>query len=159
MTDPIRRSIDAFLALVGGGQCPTDAEEAALLDIVDDLAVAVRHAPAGEVTSDLDAPRQDYDSIRAGLKGRFQRCGLYQSPALFESEEDPQLLTGDAIDDIVDIAVDLAEVVWLWDNAGQDEALWQLHHGFRSHWGDHLRGLQWYLHAVTAADNRVAGSL
>lgn len=57
-------------------------------------------------------------------------------------------MTGDAIDDLADIAGELQEVAWLWRNAGPDPALWQFHLLYRGHWGQHLHGLRLYFHAL-----------
>ncbi|MFN7134579.1 MAG: DUF5063 domain-containing protein, partial [Myxococcales bacterium] len=57
-----------------------------------------------------------------------------------------QIMVGDAIDDIVDIANDLQQVVWRWETTSEADALWHFRFSFTSHWGAHLRALQLYLH-------------
>jgi len=55
---------------------------------------------------------------------------------------------GDAIGDLADIVLEMRAVAWLWDHVGEADALWQLHFGFETHWGTHLRSLQWFVHAL-----------
>lgn len=84
--------------------------------------------------------------MRALATDRFHNYGLYGAPPLLEPGKEDELPTGDAIDDITDIAIDLHEAAWTWDNIGPDDGLWVFHIGFESHWGLHLRKLQAYLH-------------
>lgn len=57
-------------------------------------------------------------------------------------------MIGDAIDDIVDIAQELMDVAWLWEQAGADAACWQYRFGHDGHWGRHLRVLRAYQDAL-----------
>ena len=93
----------------------------------------------------MQAPRLDPKKLRAQVAARFPNYGLYRAPGV---EPEDEFLLGDAIDDLGDIAIDLAEVAWLWENAGESAALWQFFFGFESHWGSHLRNLQWYVHEM-----------
>lgn len=55
-----------------------------------------------------------------------------------------------AVGDLVEIAADLMEVLWLFDNASENDAIWQFRWGYRHHWGRHLHELRVYLHALAA---------
>jgi hypothetical protein len=56
-----------------------------------------------------------------------------------------RLGVGSAINDIAEIAEDMLEVKWLWENTSVENALWQFRWGYENHWGAHLRYLQLYL--------------
>jgi len=63
------------------------------------------------------------------------------------------MVVGDAIDDLADICSELHEGVRLAESIGDVGAASHLRWTFRTHWGKHLRELQWLLHSVlTAAD-------
>lgn len=53
---------------------------------------------------------------------------------------------GDAVDDLADIAMDLAGVAWRFEHTSAADALWHYEHLYRIHWGEHLRDLQRFLH-------------
>ena len=144
--DAIRTLMQEYLGLLETGRGSAEANERALIKILDRLALAVHEAPPGEVTDESEAPRLDYESTYAQAAARFPNYGLYGASRLLGPGEGDELLVGDAIDDITDIAIDMHEAAWAWDHIGQDEGLWTLRFGFESHWGLHLRELQAYLH-------------
>jgi hypothetical protein len=148
--DEIRTTIQAFLRLVTNGTGSVEDDETQLALLLDRLALASHHVvPFEEVDvgeEDVDAPRQDFEALRRLVCERFPNYGFYHvvlNPT--EVVADPKCGLGDAIDDIVDITGELKEVEWLWEHAGEVDALWSFDHGYRSHWRSHLRGLQLYL--------------
>ena len=56
--------------------------------------------------------------------------------------------TGDAIDDLADIANELTDFIWRWENNSENNALWYLGYSYEIHWNSHLRNLQTYLYAI-----------
>ena len=122
--------IEAFLDLVL--HCPSPAL-ADLARSLDDLAAVTHRAPPGDASGDFaDPPGQDYKTTYALIAARFPALGLC-AVADPLSPEDGKAMTGDAIDDLADIAGELQEVAWLWRNAGPDPALWQFHLLYRGH--------------------------
>ena len=116
---------------------------AALARSLDELAIAYYSTPPGlpdEDASDPPEPALTYASIGA----RFPELGFYgvASPA----ELTGSVMLGDAIDDVLDIARDLSEVIWRFENVGSDDANWHFRLLFQCHWGVHLRDLARYLH-------------
>ncbi len=85
---------------------------------------------------------------------RFPDYGLYRAAGTLPEDE---FLVGDAIDDLTDIALDLSAVAWLWEHAGESDALWEFHRSFETHWGSHLRALQVYVHELDAGARRTDG--
>jgi len=144
MADSLRETITEFLDLVERPPQTQENNEQLLIVLLDRLALA-SHGSAAGAPSELEVPDRDYQDVRARVEQRFPSYGLYTAPSV---EPGAEPLTGDAIDDITDIAIDLSEVAWLWENAGEEAARWQFLFGFKTHWGEHLRELQWYCHAA-----------
>lgn len=143
----IRRILLEFLDLVEGRAGSVTDAERLLSILLDQLAMATHGQPPAAPVGDLEAPRRSGAEVRVRVAARFPNYGLYRSAGV---EPEGELLVGDAIDDITDIALDLSEVGWLWEHGGETDALWQFHFSFEQHWGAHLRGLQWYLHELRA---------
>lgn len=94
-----------------------------------------------------EPPEKDYKATRESIGKLFPTLGYYNVALdISEKIEQSSLSVGDAIDDIVDIAGDLNEVRWRFENTSEDDALFHFQLLFRSHWGMHLRSLQLYLH-------------
>lgn len=131
-----------FLAVVWAGGRPTDA---ALTAVLDQLLAAYHHTPdAMPSDSDLEAPREGGSEFFKLVGSRFPDFGFY--PVADPMEEPGGLtMTGDAVDDIGDITLDMREVVWLADHVGVDDAHWAFRLLF-FHWGTHARDLVRYLH-------------
>lgn len=132
-----------FLAVVWDGSAPNEATLSAALDR---LLASYHDAPETSATASKEhAPRQDYSDLYRQTAIRFPEYGKYpiaDPTAPFENA----LMMGDAIDDLVDLTLDMREVVWLHENIGYDEAMFFFRLLF-SHWGLHARGLLGYLHA------------
>ncbi len=141
----LRDTIREFLDLVENSSDSAPENERALSFLLDQLGMATHAAKPTAPLTDSNAPEREYKVLRERIVSRFPNYGLYREAG---TEPDDEFLVGDAIDDLTDIAIDLSEVEWLWDNAGETDAMWQFHFGFESHWGSHLRGLQWYVHEL-----------
>lgn len=141
-----RSAIEAarhFLAVVWGGEAPS---EAALAEALDRLLWAYHPlAEASFAHSDIEAPREDWRILYERVAGRFPDFGLYPVTDPL-APIDGALMIGDAIDDIMDITLDMRSVVWLSEHAGIEDAHWYYQLLF-FHWGRHARGLSHYLHA------------
>lgn len=146
----IRESIEFFFDVIEKEHSGAESETR-LRIALDRLAVAVNSADYTFDENDYpDAPRREYEVIRTIVSPRFPDCGYY-NVVLNMSEEigNGQAGVGDAIDDICDIAADLEEVLWRWDNNSVDDALWYFSNFYAFHWGRHLRELQLYLYDKT----------
>jgi hypothetical protein len=114
-----------------------------LAEVLDRLAVAYAVAPAGEFTDNAaDRPRED---LRRAIGPRFPQLGFYADvdPMDFEFKEG----VGDGIDDLLDIAEQMLELLWICDQLSAGDALYDLHL-LASHWMGHVRGLSRYLHVL-----------
>jgi hypothetical protein len=118
-----------------------------LTEILDRLALAHHRAPETLVENAPDPIGQTpYRQIREAVVRAFPDFGLY---AAMNAINDPpwEEMTGDAIDDLADIALELEQVLWRWENNGPEDAVWHFRFGYRSHWRRHLHDLRCYLHA------------
>ena len=114
--------------------------------VLDQLSNAYAAAPEAPFVDGNDPPeRHDYKAMCDRVRQAFPKFGYY---AVVDPVPDPdaEVTMGDAIDDMADIALDLQQVLWLWDHARQDEAVWLFQFGYRSHWGAHLHELRRYVH-------------
>lgn len=133
-----------FLSVVWDGDAPSDA---ALLAALDRLVAAYHKTPdVGPSDTELEAPRSRGPSFEKEVGGRFPDYGFYpvSDPAASPGDE-KAAMTGDAIDDLVDLTLDMREVVWLAEHVGADDAHWSFRLLF-FHWGRHARELALYLH-------------
>lgn len=134
-----------FIALATEGQPPGPAELSCALD---ELVVAVHALPRAEPDDpDADAPPPDQFALREQIAARFPNFGFYgvADPLAVPAGD---ALLGDAIDDLVDIVLDLREALWGFDNLGPNDGVWSLRFLFGAHWGRHARELSLYLHAL-----------
>ena len=149
----IKALADSFVALIRRGEGTTEANEAALHRLLDQLESA-----RDCVEFDFDdraypePPDWPYEARRALVCERFARYGMYDAtdPARDLGHED-MTYVADAIDDIADIAGELFDVVWLWEHTSQGNALWYFHFSYGAHWGKHLRELKSYLLTLESA--------
>jgi hypothetical protein len=149
-SEEIRQTIAEFLALLKS-ETSNDERERKLAFVLDKLALAYHFIEYDfDEKNYPDAPREDYAKLYALVGNKFPNFGLYNQAHRISKDiginENNSI--GDAIDDIVDIATDLSEVIYCWENNSVDNALWQFKFSFESHWENHLRGLQLYLCAL-----------
>lgn len=145
----IRASINNFLDLLENNQGDVQANTHALELALDQLALAYHFSSAEFEDTEFDPPTQDYQRWRKLAAERFPQFGFYNIPSRITSQVmETEMQVGDALDDLADIARDLAEVVWCWEHISELEALWRFRLAYEQHWGEHLRQLQLYLYAL-----------
>jgi hypothetical protein len=145
----IKTAIENYLAVLASDEGKETDRIQKLILSLDELAM-VSHTQLDYTFDEHDypdPPERDYAAFRASVGKLFPSLGFY-NVALDISDKIAQtsLAVGDAIDDIVDIAGDLNEVLWRLNNTSENDALFHFHLYFRSHWGRHLRNLQLCLH-------------
>jgi len=147
----MRAEIQRFLTLLENAPSDRAARLDELARALDELAVAIHVLPEGEVADGWEKepkpPQVDYNRLSKLAARSFPELGYYPwaDPVGPIGEIS---MTGDAIDDLADIAKDLSEAMWVWDNVNETTAAWDLHFGYRTHWGAHLHNLRAYLHTV-----------
>jgi len=144
----LREIVNEFLDLLRVGRGDQEQNETDLGRLLDELALA-RHAvsPVWDDIDHPDPPSWPYRERMALARERFPGYGNYNvalDVTVNIGEGDRGV--GDAIDDIADIAGDLHKVAWAWGNTSEADALWWFEFLFDSHFGQHLRELQLYLH-------------
>lgn len=145
----IRKAVLELIGLVENGR-GNEADNLAALELaLDRLALAahfVRHEYDG---SDFpDPPEIDYEWARALVTRWFPAFGFYNIPRDISTNiQQTEMHTGDAVDDLADIYMDLKGVAWAWDKNSEADALWRFNQVF-PHTGNHLRDLQWFINAL-----------
>jgi hypothetical protein len=142
--------VKQFLSLLEGGG-PIEARESRLRLLLDRLALAYHFAEAPFDAREHPAPpRADYRKLRERISSLFPNYGFYNTVLDVTNEVgESEVGVGDAIDDLTDIAMDLHDVLARWQATSEEDALFHFRFLFEAHWGEHLRSLQQYLHALT----------
>lgn len=144
----VRASIENYLAILNSNEGEETDRIKKLILSLDELALVSNKLVYVSDEHDYpEPPKRDYEATRKSVGKLFPSLGYY-NVALEVSDAVAQtsVAVGDAIDDIVDIAGDLQEVLWRYNNTSENDALFHFQLLFRSHWGMHLRSLQLYLH-------------
>jgi hypothetical protein len=136
----------AYLAYLQAAPTEVRERQTGLAAVLDDLCVAYNKTRDVEPeTMELDSPRADLKRIGERTAPSFPELGFYAEVDPLQGQ-DQQVGQGWALDDLMDIATDLAEVLWFLDQRRIDDAIWQFRWGYQNHWGDHLHGLRRFLH-------------
>lgn len=143
MIEAIKRYLDVFENASG-----SEAERLkALATTLDDLLVAYDRT-SGAVFDEQDypdPPQLERSELRATAERRFPEVGYYADTWPVEPTK-AEVVVCDAIDDLADIAKDLSEVLWRWENTSKVDAIWYFRFLFESHWGRHLLNLRSYIY-------------
>jgi hypothetical protein len=104
---------------------------------------------APDTTEVSAAPRVEEKPIIDAATAAFPDLDFYW---LVDPDGGPeqQLGASYAVGDLAEIAADLVEVLWLFENASHNDAVWQFRWGYQYHWGKHLHELRPYLHVLAA---------
>ena len=95
-----------------------------------------------------EVQRLDYAEVYAYVKVNFPEFGWYRSSTIsFKTDQDPELLEEDAIDDLTDLIIDLSEVAWRLKNTSLNDGLWYFNTLMKIHSEAHLINLIRYLKA------------
>jgi hypothetical protein len=145
--EEIHRSILEYLDLLENGGMSKEENLQALERVLDSLALAHNFLDFQFDKNDYpEAPKQNYNRLRQLAEKRFPDFGYYNMPLeISDKIATSEIIVGDAIDAVADIARDMHEIAWRWENTSQEDALWNLRFGYESHWGEHLRTLQLYI--------------
>jgi hypothetical protein len=147
----IHSSVLNFLEMLENGESKGSPKMESLELALDKLALILQYV--GDISDDAkeysEAPDRNYSRWRELSTKCFPSLGYYNIPSKISvSVGEAEIHTGDAIDDLADIASELSEFVWRWQNHSENDALWHLQFSYESHWAGHLRSLQLYLHAL-----------
>ena len=81
-------------------------------------------------------------NIRQNIELNFPSFGFYHSPLnMVRVEEEPDCGIGDAVDDLLDIVIDLLEIKWRIENNSLADGLWFFDFTFTNHLKEHILGL------------------
>ena len=93
-----------------------------------------------------DEPEFNFKEIRRNVETNFPEFGLYHS--FFDSHKtipDGGLVTGDSINDLSDLIIDMLVVKWRFENTSEDEAIWHFQFIMRIHSEQHIVDFLKYL--------------
>lgn len=133
---------------------PGEKNRIDLLVRCDRILVAIHDLPDMAGDSDHpEPPEKDYNRTRSLVSAAFPDFGYYNLPeSVLDDIGDSKVMVGDAIDDIADIVDELTEVLWRFAHTSTADAIWHLRFGYGSHWGRHMRDLQFYIERMEAGD-------
>ncbi|MCB9878020.1 MAG: hypothetical protein H6835_10505 [Planctomycetes bacterium] len=142
--------VEALLDFVLVQEPCTRDEWPVLEGLLDRLAVAVPRG-AGFPVCAGEMPKHDQQAWRQMICQRFPDFGFYSEVPPLDEQGDPitdleVVHMGDAIDDLLDIALELDRASWCRRHGAPHDGERYLSWAFSTHWGAHLRGLQGYLH-------------
>lgn len=145
----IRSACSAYLALLHEAPADERERQLKLARVFDELSAAYNNTIDIEPdTENVGAPRSGASEFAAMARRSFPELGFYRLADPLEGFEQ-KVGQGWALDDLIDIALDLAEVLWLLDQPSRTaDAIWQFRWGYENHWGQHLHDLRWYLHRL-----------
>lgn len=148
MRDGMIDAVRGYLALLRSP--PANHRLESLAAALDGLAAAYHSTPDVPCDDVLEPEDSTTDAqMRALATAAFPDFGFYTVVRPDEKPErwDQRPMTGDAIDDLADIARDMEQVERLWESGRAEDAGWQFRFGYRTHWGRHLQDLRSYVHA------------
>jgi hypothetical protein len=144
--ETIRLTCRGYLDLLGSASGEPHERQAQLAVALDRLCAAYNQADDVEPdTEEVDSPRADPQQFGEQAAASFPELGFYPEVDPLEGFEQ-EIGQGWGRDDLVDIAVDLTEVLWLLEQGRTNDALWTFRWGYQNHWGHHLHDLRRYLH-------------
>ena len=149
--EELNNTIEDFLELIYEGAGAVPENERKLRIFIDKIALAASETDVSFDDADyLGGTSHDQEKLRQLICRRFPNYGYYNIPSSITGEiAAAKMDVGDAIDDLLDITTELQAIAHLWDEKGDQKALRSFVAGYRFHFGDHLRELQLYLHALT----------
>jgi len=148
--EALKKTIDAFLRLIDNGAESIQQTERLLKIYLDEIALA-----SSEMEVPFDYPdylggfSENEEDQRNLICSRFPNYGYYNIPGCISKQiANTDINVGDAIDDLVDITNELRFITHIWETQGQEKALPAFGAAYKFHLDDHLRNLQYYLHAL-----------
>jgi hypothetical protein len=144
----IRSAIEAYLSLIDG-QAKTDPADLKRLALALDRLVGEYNITEDLEPSDsvVEPPENSWPDLYKRAAATYPELGYYPCA---DPTEDPEAksFVGDAIDDLADIARDLIDVLWYFDQDRIEDGIWQFRWGYQCHWGMHLHQLRVLLHST-----------
>jgi hypothetical protein len=149
----VKLAVSHFLDLVANGR-EGERENVKALVVALDMLAWMQHVAGEEATSPDPshepaapaAPEREYDKMRGLVAQQFPSFGYYSTPANpADQNGEAEMLAGDAGADLANIACELYEIAWLFQNQRDAEALRAFSDGYERRWRSLLRTLQWYI--------------
>jgi hypothetical protein len=146
--DEISTAVSRYLDVLQGEDGATLYD---LAQALDGLVTTYHRVPSVEpdAIEVSAAPEVDEKAIIEAASAAFTDLGWY---ALVDPEQDEkqEIVMSIAVGDLAEIAADLLRVMWLFENASYNDAVWEFRFGYQFHWGRHLHEIRTYLHVLAA---------
>lgn len=145
-TNDVKVAVSHFLDLVVNGR-GDEEENVQALEVALDMLAWIQHVVEPSLEHEHpDAPPREYDKMREIIAQQFPSFGSYRSPTNpHEQNGETATVVGDAVHDLADIALELYEVAWRFQNSSEADALWSFTRSYKERWRTQLRILQWYM--------------
>lgn len=146
--EQIKGACRGYLELLACASGDLRERQSRLAEALDRLCAAYNQADDVEPdTVEVDSPRADPQKFGEQAGASFPELGFYpQVDPLHGFKQ--KIGQGWGMDDLTDIAIDLTEVLWLFEQNRNNDAIWTFRWGYQSHWGHHLHDLRRYLHKL-----------
>lgn len=143
----IKILIEKFIKFVDESSKQSPDREKSLLALLDSLGASMASISYEFDDRDYpDPPEKNKKKLRERISSNFSEYGYYNcAEDISVKISETNIVVGDAIDDILDIYIEISKVSWRLDNTSIDDALWHYDNMYWSHWGYHLRNLQLYV--------------
>lgn len=154
--DPLDSATALLDCITGKNDIPASIAE--LARHIDAFMYSVHALPPGAIASTSavndDPPETADDYWRSIVGPRYPMLGLYWEAlsSVIVAGSEPQIATGDAIDDLVDIARDLSVVTWHLNRHGRDDAVAALKWAYKFHLYMHVAPLRAHLEDLLFED-------
>lgn len=146
-TDDVKVAVGQYLDLVVNGRGDEHENVRALLLLLDMLAWMqhLNEEPASNgVAPGAEPPEREFDKMRTLIGEQYPSFSAFDLPADPRQPND-ETKQHHPVEDLADIACELFEVAWRFQNTSDDDALRAFADGYEQRWCLPLRRVQWYL--------------
>lgn len=144
--DDVKVATGQFLDLVVNGR-GEERENVEALELLLDMLAWMQHLnePISEEV-DAEPPEREFDKMRALIGEQYPSFEPYEAP-VDPTRPKSETTRRHAVEDLADIACELFEVAWRFQNTTEADALRVFAHGYAQRWRTSLRRVQWYISA------------
>jgi hypothetical protein len=142
----VARELDAILAR--SAALSSEARQYALIVVLDRLELACLALPEVEPDERGGDSPNTYRARYTSLSSAFPELGYYYNIRAVPPDPPEEPTVGDAADDLADILRDLDGALWVEQEEGWRNGVWEAKFGYEHHFGAHLVNLRSYLYRL-----------
>lgn len=126
-----------------------DTRQRALIIALDQLELVSLALPDIEPdVTDGEGSPNTHSERYASLSSAFPELGYYYNVRAVPPDPPEEPTIGDAADDLADILRDLDGALWVEQEQGWRNGVWEAKFGYEHHFGAHLADLRMYLYRL-----------